>query len=117
MFRFANGNFEDLNKKILESSLKISQYLQKKKRQHQRITKQRESVSCPDCGQHYSSKYYGENATKSTNIEGKDCYHNNRIEINFLECTRCNKLFGVKTTFYTEPCPSLLRSSFRIIGK
>lgn len=117
MFQFVTGNFRNLKKKISHARLKISQHLQEQKKQHQRIVEQRESVSCPDCGKHYSSKYYGKNATKPDDIEVKDRYYDTRIEINFLECTQCNKLFGVKSSFYYEPCASLFRSSFRIVGK
>ena len=117
MFRLYDGNFKNLKKKILDAQLKISQFLQERKKQYQRIVEQRESVSCPDCGQQHNYKYYGENATKPNDIEVRDRHYDNRVEINFLECSQCNKLFGVKTIFYHEPSPSLSRSSFRIIGK
>ena len=97
--------------KIKNTHSKVIKLLNEKAEQNKRIQIRQESVSCPHCKQTYNGSYYGEHTTKLESIEF-NTPTGSKIDINFLKCSTCKKLFGVKTTHYYDPVPALIRESF-----
>ena len=88
---------------------------EQKRKRDKELQELRESVACPHCRTRYSASQYYKGKTKKEDIsiEEEHC----SVHFNFLECSKCGELFGVKDTYFYGIGCDTIRNSFKLKDK